>query len=188
MYVVNMASGSHGVRNIAIILGVVVVAAVLIAVFVLPASPHFGFVSEQQTNKITHQNFTSSQSSSSSISNSTSGEKKAESVEYYAGTQSVTISVVEYNSPSMSAKAYGNFTQLLGTSLSYSLIGVSLHNSTYRSFMIAYGYVNVSLLNYNIFFAAGLDGSYLFLIYGFLTSGNYTEVSALADAQASAML
>ena len=130
-----MASGKHVVRNMAIILGVVVVAAILIAVFVLPASPHFGFVSEQQTNNLTHQNFTSSQSSTSSISNSTSGEKKAESVEYYAGTQSVTISVVEYNSPTMSAKAYGNFTQLLGTSLSYSLIGVSLHNSMLTSYI-----------------------------------------------------
>jgi hypothetical protein len=184
-----MALGKHDVRNIAVILGVVVVAAILIAVFVLPASPHFGFVSEQQTNNITHKNLTSSHSSSSTSSNSSSGERRAGSVEYYEGTQSVTISVVEYNSSAMAAKAYGNFTQLLGSSISASLNFITFHNSTYKSFKIVYGYINAPLLlNYNLLLAAGLDGSYFFLIYGLLTSGNNTEISALADAQASAML
>jgi|GEM_PF-6101631 hypothetical protein len=183
-----MALGRHGIRNMAVILGVVVVVAVLIAVFVLPASPHFGFVSEQQTNKITHQNFTSSQSSTSSSSNSTSGEKKSESVQYYAGTQSVTITVVEYNSSAMASKDYANFTQILSASFHYSLTGASLHNSSYRGFTITYGYVNASLLNLYYFFAAGFDGSYLFIIFGLLSSGNFTDVSALADAQVSAML
>ena len=184
----NMTLGKNGVRNIAVIVGVIAVAAVLLAVFAFPASPHFGFVSEQQTNSIMHQNLTSSQSSSSTVSNSTSGEKKAEAMDYYSGSYTVSISIVEYNSSAYASKAYSNFSQILGSSLSLSLIGVTLNNTTFKGFHITYGFVSVSLYNYNIFFAAGLDGSYLFLIYGSLSTGNSSEVAALADAQASAMV
>ncbi len=184
-----MAMGKHGIRNIAAIVAVIVVVAVVLAVFVLPGSPHFGFVSMQQTNSITHNNFSSSKHSTSTVSNSSSGEKKGETMEYSSGgALSVTISIIEYNTSSNSAKAFGNFTAILGGAFSLSLTSASLLNYTYKGFKIAEGDINASLLGFNVFFASGVDGNYMFLIIGFVSSISSSEITALANAQASAMV
>lgn len=155
---------------------------ILLFVFVIPVPAHFNFPSVGTVSGAIGQDFQCDESQGNVSSPYPHGQVYEESVEYFNNHTSVTITVVQYNSPLNSSAAYSYVKESSGLITSNSSVSES---GNYRGFH--YTFFMERVFNYTEVSAVSFKGDFMFFINGAMVNVTSSEITKLIREQVFAM-